>query len=542
MQVYKFLAVDKKGTRFRGTVRAISDAEARIKLAEKGYKVTALRVDFDVSGETKSEEPEVEQLASLPRPSKTPIKEVQATSIDTGREPPTTNQNPTRHKTQRTKFIAVGFGKAAALATDTRRLLAGTWKLLVITKRAASLARRITSLKQNLGEEAVSKQYCSPADLVLIAELNAKIVKLKATGGQHVTPEAERREVYDRIANVILDEGLFTNDELPSAQPIRGLIAEYDQLQTSKSEVQQRHFPPNGKGWARIAAGVALPLLLAAIAVWWISSLSIFSSGKVIQSTNQDTEVRSALGWVVAGLQISGGKGDVDIEYPAATGTAFAVTSNGYLLTNKHVVAEYATTLNDANALRAAKAKYGVTFKPKLWVFFGKEKYEATLIHQSIKFDFAILKVPRSEMPYFALSNTGARRGETVAALGFPGASRVSAGIPAIEAAIKTGSRKVRVEENFEDSDYDYTFTSGEVSRPSVKGVADLDSVWIQHLAQINHGNSGGPLVEKTGSVVGINTLYQGAISDRTFYALSLANIELEIRTHIPKGISWVDK
>ena len=35
----------------------------------------------------------------------------------------------------------------------------------------------------------------------------------------------------------------------------------------------------------------------------------------------------------------------------------------------------------------------------------------------------------------------------------------------------------------------------------------DLDTTWIQHTAPISHGNSGGPLVNTAGDVVGLNTI-----------------------------------
>ena len=52
----------------------------------------------------------------------------------------------------------------------------------------------------------------------------------------------------------------------------------------------------------------------------------------------------------------------------------------------------------------------------------------------------------------------------------------------------------------------DVNFTSGTVSQKmkAVKGAGDTDLV--AHTAQIAHGNSGGPLIDENGAVVGINT------------------------------------
>ena len=51
----------------------------------------------------------------------------------------------------------------------------------------------------------------------------------------------------------------------------------------------------------------------------------------------------------------------------------------------------------------------------------------------------------------------------------------------------------------------DVTVTSGVVSRFS-EGSSLGNTRLIQHDAQINHGNSGGPLIDESGAVIGINT------------------------------------
>lgn len=104
---------------------------------------------------------------------------------------------------------------------------------------------------------------------------------------------------------------------------------------------------------------------------------------------------------------------------------------------------------------------------------------------------------------------------DSVTALGYPGSS---------DDATSEGSPLAQVE--------DVTVTSGAVSRfyspSSVGGNEGLldNSRYIQHTAITNHGNSGGPLIDKNGTVVGVNTnIIQGDA-----YAESTASYALRIQ------------
>ena len=101
--------------------------------------------------------------------------------------------------------------------------------------------------------------------------------------------------------------------------------------------------------------------------------------------------------------------------------------------------------------------------------------------------------------------------GDTVSALGFPGSS---------DGATSEGYMLATVD--------DVTVTSGVVSRffDSVSVTADsggLAGRLIQSTASINSGNSGGPLIDENGAVVGINTYTYHGGSDavtNAYYAL----------------------
>jgi serine protease Do len=146
-------------------------------------------------------------------------------------------------------------------------------------------------------------------------------------------------------------------------------------------------------------------------------------------------------------------------------GTGFIVDSDGYVLTNDHVVAGAG----------------------ELWVTTDDRKvYPAVIVESDPFADLALLKIPATHVPVAKLSTAPeVRRGEWTIALGNPyglstrGQMCASVGIvSAVDQSLPRLSEK-------EDRLY---------------------SGLIQTTAQINPGNSGGPLVNLAGEVIGINT------------------------------------
>ncbi|XP_056223985.1 serine protease HTRA3-like isoform X2 [Seriola aureovittata] len=150
-----------------------------------------------------------------------------------------------------------------------------------------------------------------------------------------------------------------------------------------------------------------------------------------------------------------------------SSGSGFIVTHSGVIVTNAHVVTTAGT----------------VTGRPQLRVqLHDGDAYEAVVRDVDRKADIATIKVnPQKRLPVLSLGRSAdLRPGEFVVAIGSPFAlqNTVTTGI------VSTAQRDGK-ELGIKDSDMDY----------------------IQTDAIINYGNSGGPLVNLDGEVIGINTL-----------------------------------
>lgn len=139
----------------------------------------------------------------------------------------------------------------------------------------------------------------------------------------------------------------------------------------------------------------------------------------------------------------------------SAYGSAFFITKDGYLLTNHHVV-------SDAN-------KVTITLN-------DRREIDAELVGSDARTDVAVLKVKGSDFP--ALRTGDANRlkvGEPVLAIGSP-------------------------------FGFDYSASAGIVSAKSRTMSRENAVPFIQTDVALNPGNSGGPLFNQQGEVVGINS------------------------------------
>lgn len=151
-------------------------------------------------------------------------------------------------------------------------------------------------------------------------------------------------------------------------------------------------------------------------------------------------------------------------------GSGFIVSADGYIVTNKHVVAD-------------PKAEYTI--------FIGedKKKYTAKVISTDPLNDIAVMKIDATDLPYLEFADSDHLDvGQTAIAIGNPlleFTNSVSVGV------VSGLSRSI-------------TAGDGAGQSEQLEGVIQTD-------AAINPGNSGGPLLNLQGKVIGVNVAVANA-------------------------------
>ncbi|AET88317.1 serine protease [Burkholderia sp. SFA1] len=152
-----------------------------------------------------------------------------------------------------------------------------------------------------------------------------------------------------------------------------------------------------------------------------------------------------------------GGPGGPGADRPSeGLGSGFIVSSDGYILTNAHVV-------DNANV---------VTVK-----LTDKREYRAKVIGADKQSDVAVLKIDAKDLPTVKIGDpNGSKVGQWVVAIGSP-------------------------------YGFDNTVTSGIISAKSRALPNENYTPFIQTDVPVNPGNSGGPLFNLQGEVIGINSM-----------------------------------
>jgi len=164
-----------------------------------------------------------------------------------------------------------------------------------------------------------------------------------------------------------------------------------------------------------------------------------------------------AIGPAVVTINIGDNSEPLNFQHNG-TGSGVVIAPDGYILTNNHVVA-------DGKNIEI--------------VLIDGEKFNAEIIGNDLSTDLAIVKINASKLNYAVFGDSkNLNAGQFVLAMGNPFGfqSTVSTGV------ISSLGRSLR----------------------SIDGRL-IENI-IQHTAPLNPGNSGGPLLDSHGSIIGINT------------------------------------
>ena len=149
-------------------------------------------------------------------------------------------------------------------------------------------------------------------------------------------------------------------------------------------------------------------------------------------------------------------------RHSVSSGTGFIIEPNGYIVTNHHVI----------EGARRVSVR-----------LFDQREYEARIVGADPLTDIAVLKIDESNLPTAQLGNSDrVRVGEWVLAIGNPMGATLTF---SVTAGIVSATRRL-------------------IQQP--KDPRHRVQEFIQTDAVANNGNSGGPLVDLQGEIVGMNT------------------------------------
>ncbi len=219
--------------------------------------------------------------------------------------------------------------------------------------------------------------------------------------------------------------------------------------------------------------------------------------------------------------------GDIDLSWGSGFFIGDVRENPEYFVTNYHVIATmvennkggmgYTVVGQDENGTQMVVAFESTEIR----AYYSEDDYDVAYPEwyggsfEDNELDIAIMKLksPTSKRHALKLENLdGEDRGSTVYVVGFPGVA---------ENDFTSGS-KLEMQ--------DISITTGIVGKFVTSGAAGI--ALIQTDAEISHGNSGGPMVDEAGNVVGINTYGSSKVGDnvadiaKTYYAINVSELE----------------
>ena len=235
------------------------------------------------------------------------------------------------------------------------------------------------------------------------------------------------------------------------------------------------------------------------------ATTTVNRSGGAPSSTNTSTQAGDL---TVPGVVEKAGPSVVRIQAGSSIGSGFVIDPSGLIITNNHVIA-------GARSISITVADGG--------------QFPATVVGADARADLALLKINAgADLPALTLVNlSDVRIGESVVAIGY-----------ALDLQAGEGAS--------------FSVTSGIVSQKN-RGISESSPILgaVQTDAAINHGNSGGPLLNMRGEVIGVNTALQpsntsaSGVAEGIGYAVGADTIkavydELKANGRVSRGLLGV--
>ncbi len=191
--------------------------------------------------------------------------------------------------------------------------------------------------------------------------------------------------------------------------------------------------------------------------------VNISTKQTIVQKQQANPFAGTPFGDLFGGMGGGGGQGGAPVKREGASlGSGFLISPDGYVVTNNHVISPGAQ---------------GATVDSITVTLSDKKEYVAKVIGKDQESDLALLKIDAANLPFVKFGDSnGARVGDWVVAIGEP---------------FGLGG----------------TVTAGIVSAINrVTGQGGAYDRFIQTDASINQGNSGGPMFDLNGNVIGVNS------------------------------------
>jgi len=248
----------------------------------------------------------------------------------------------------------------------------------------------------------------------------------------------------------------------------------------------------------RIISLVLAMLLLSALALPVSATSGSFN-----------TEVRQSIAPIAYTMTLNG------TDNLMSSGTCFFIGKAGenpqYVVTNHHVVEDFIANGAGEQVTLTNGVNY-LSGKASMRIYFDSTNYEeAYLVDYDTHADIALLRLEKptdKRKPLKLNVPTDEMIGSTVYAVGYPGVSDNSHNDPVSKW-----------------SPEDATVTTGSISRLVTASGTGVKRIQID--ATIRHGNSGGPLVDTNGSVVGVNTgsVTKNSTNESVNFAVNISEV-----------------